>query len=107
MVLRAFKAEWKRRWYKKRNELVQQGEFTTSGRVRNPGKYFYLKLVKEVVDELNNRTIDNCSLARMSMIACGSIPNISGIWHVEQLSDELRGIVENNTEYFNGLDPES
>ena len=44
LVFRAFKAEWKRRWYMKRNELVRKGEFTTSRRVRNPGNNFLLEI---------------------------------------------------------------
>ncbi len=107
MVICAFKSEWKRRYYKRRDELVQQGEFTTSGTVRNRGKYFYLELFKEVGDELNNRTINSCGLARMSMIDRGLIPNTSGIWHIEKLSEEIWDIVENHMEYYNGLDPEN
>ena len=53
--LRAFKAEWRKRWEEKRNELVQASEYTSTGRIYNPGKHLFLKLVMQVVDELNSR----------------------------------------------------
>ena len=59
LVLCAFKSVWRKRWEEKRNELVQASEYTSKGRICNPGKYFFLKLIKEVVDELNSRTIGN------------------------------------------------
>ena len=46
-------------WDRKRNKIVEAGEFSSTGRICNPGKYFILQLVKEVVDELNSRTIGN------------------------------------------------
>ena len=105
MLLRSFKSKWRKRWDKKRNELVQARLFTNSGRVANPGKYFYLNLVTEIVDDLNNRTIGNCSIARKSMIKCGLIYNTSGTWEISQLTDQLQDIVQNNLSNFNGRNP--
>lgn len=105
LLLRCFKSEWRKRWYAKRNELVCEGEYTNTGRVRNPGKYFFLRLVKEIVDELNGRTEHGMSLARRSLMICGLIPGLNGVWSVQQLTPKLREIVENNMEYFEGQDP--
>ena len=105
MLLRSFKSEWRKRWDKKRNELVKERQFTNSRRVANPGKCFYLNLVNEIVDELNSRTIGNCSIAQQSMIKCGLIPNLSGNWEISQLTDKLQDIVQNILSYFNGQDP--
>ena len=65
---------------RKRNELVEADEFTSTGCIRDPGKYFFLQLVKEVVDELNSRTIGKLTLARKSSIMCGFIPSENGVW---------------------------
>ncbi len=102
LLLRSFKAEWTKRWDKKRNEKVQEGEFTSAGRVRNPGKYFFLKLVKEVVDEFNERTIGNISFSRKSLMMCGLISGENGVWEVGQLTDELQQVVKSYVQYFNG-----
>ena len=96
-----FKAEWSKGWEKRRNELVQEKEFTSTGR----GKYSFLQLVKEVVDELNSRTIGDINLARKSLILCGSIPDEDGVWKLEQLTPELRNIAESNIAYFHDQDP--
>ena len=50
---------------KRRNELVQENELTSTGRARNPGKYLSLQLVIEVADELNSRTNRNITLASL------------------------------------------
>ncbi len=80
--MRSFKAEWRKTWDKKRNELVEASEFISTERVRNPGKYFFLNLVKEVVEELNERTIGNISLSKKSLMTCSLISgeNSAGKW---------------------------
>ena len=85
--------------------LVQESDLTSLGCIRNPGKYFFLQLVKEVVDELNSRTIGNITLARKSLIMCGLIPDEDGVWKLEQLTPELRNIAESNIAYFHVQDP--
>ena len=47
---------------RKRYELVQASEFTSTRIICSPGKYFFLKLVKEDIYELNSRTIDHITL---------------------------------------------
>ena len=54
LLLCIFKAEWRKRLDRRRNYLVEAGEFTSTGRIRNPGKYFFLQLIKEVDDVLNS-----------------------------------------------------
>lgn len=78
LLLRAFKAEWRKIWDRRNNELVETGEFTSTGCIRNHGKYFFLQLLKEVVDELNSRTIENLTFDRKSLNMCGSIPGEIG-----------------------------
>ena len=95
-MLRCFKAEWKKRWYDKRNELVQSEGYTTTERPRNPEKHFLLDLVKEFVDDLNGRSYNGISIARQSLMMCGLIQGIDGNWAVDHLTSKLREIVEEN-----------
>ena len=65
LVFRSFKANWRQKWNQKRMELVRNNEMTSSGRIVNPGKRFYLELTKEVVGETNNQmTQSGLSVAR-------------------------------------------
>ena len=43
LLLRTFKAECRKSWVRIRNKLVEVGEFTSTGRIRNRGKYFFTK----------------------------------------------------------------
>lgn len=65
--------------YAKRNEMVDLHEYTTTSRLRKLGTYFFLKLVKEVVDELNSRMTNGMSLARISLMIFGLIPYGDGL----------------------------
>ena len=42
LLLRSFKPERRKRLGRRRNELVEASKFTSTGRIRNPGKYFFL-----------------------------------------------------------------
>jgi len=106
VLIRMFKALWRKKWELKRAQLMRNGDYTATGRLRNPGKHYYLRLVKETIDELNARTIGGISVARKSMIVCGLCKDIDGIWKREQLTSELQQIVADNLEYFNGALPE-
>ncbi len=88
-----------------RNELAANEDYTNSGRSRNPGKHFYLQQVRNIVEDLNSRTIDGLSLAKKSTIVCGLIPGENGLWSLEQSSSELREIFIDNMAYFDGEDP--
>ncbi len=61
--------------------------------------------MKEVVDDLNERTIRNISLSRKSLMMCDLIPGEKGVWELGQLTDELQQVVQSNLPYFNGQKP--
>lgn len=107
LILRLFKVEWRKRWDAHKFESIIQGNFTETGRIKKPPHSFYLNLVKEVVDALNNKIIDGISLACKAMIICGLAPSTDGIWRTSQLTHELREIVEKHPDNFNGLYPNS
>ena len=49
LLLRTFKAEWRKRWHSRRNESVEAGESTSTGRIRNTGKYFSYNWLKKLL----------------------------------------------------------
>ena len=108
IILRILKAEIRNRWEKYRADAVAAQSFTSTGRIPSPSKYFYLKLVRDVVDEINTRINPEAGMteARRALIMCGMIPSNSGIWKVEQLTPELQHIINKYTAYFNGAVPE-
>lgn len=88
ILLRIIKAEFRKRWEKYRADAVVAGIFTSTGRIPNPGKHFYLEIIRDVVDEINSRVdlSTGISEARRALMVCGMIPSIDGIWKVEQLT---------------------
>ena len=101
LILRISKAECRKRWARRRNELVEVGELTSTGRISNPGKYFFLEQVKKVVEELNSRTIGNLALARKFMVMCRFIRSKNGAWKLSYLTPELRTVAKSNLAYLN------
>lgn len=81
------------------------GNYTSTGRVENPGKHYYLELIKECFEELNSKMSEAVNMAMKSMIICGVIPDTDGEWKVSQLSKELQVVVNANMPYFHGLHP--
>ena len=65
-----------------------------SGKLKNPGKRFFLELVAIAVRAMNGMR-DSCGLkyARNSMIRCGMALYVSGRWHELQLTPELEQII--------------
>ena len=80
-------------------------EFNLTRRILDPRHYFFLKRVKEVVDELNSRTLGNRTSARKSLIMYGLIPPKDRVWSLEQLIFELRNIAQSNMAYLHGQSP--
>jgi len=107
LVLRAFKSLFRKKLNTRRTELCLENNQTDTGRLPNPGKRFYLELVKDFIDELNERMTGEIKNAQKAMIMCGFVPDSDGIWKIEQLSTELKVIVLNNLTYFNGQNPEA
>ena len=74
---------------------------TSDGRFANPGKHYYLELTNSVVDETNEMLTENgLSSTQKSKIICGMIPDVDDLWRREQLSDELKAIVEEYSAYL-------
>ena len=75
----------------------------SSGALENPGKTFFLKLAAEAVRRVNlQRDKNGVSFARKAMIRCGLSLDITGQWHVKQLSVELQQIIDTYRNHFDG-----
>ena len=75
------------------------------GRLVNRGKDYYLTLFKGCVEELNSRMSVGINIARKSMVTCGLIPDVDGVWKLKHLTKDILSIVNHNTAYFNELNP--
>ena len=66
-----------------------------SGKMKNPGKKFFLLLAKQAVQDVNNRwDADGTTYDRKAIIRCGMSLNLNGRWEVEQLTPASRLTVD-------------
>lgn len=67
-----------------KNNIFTAGE-KTSGKLKNPGKKYFLTLLNTVMETVNRmRTEDNLSYIRMSLIMCGLVKDLNRMRHIEQ-----------------------
>ena len=64
--------------------------------IQQPGQAILLTAHEKVVDEMNYESHNEISLVRNSMILCGMIPDLDGVWKISQLTSELQLVVEVN-----------
>jgi hypothetical protein len=75
----------------------------SSGKLKNLGNKFFLKLAAESVREVNKlRDKNRITYARKSMIRCGLSLDLKGVWCVKQLFPELQRIVKEYPSHFDG-----
>lgn len=98
-VISKIKDAWRRRWDHYKAELITRGEWMNgedgkSGRLKNPGKAFFLRLAADAVREVNNQRDKNgVPYARKAMIMTGISLNLNGRWEERQLTQELQEII--------------
>lgn len=72
-----------------------------SGKLKNPGKQYFLNLADECIKAVNEKRDENgLSYARKAMIMCGLSKGVDGIWRETQLFQHLQGIISDYREYF-------
>jgi hypothetical protein len=103
-LISKLKDAWRRKWEKKKCELIQDQRFSdVSGKLENPGHAYFLKLASECVVEVNKQRDSNgLNYARKALIITGMSRDITGVWHVEQLRTELQAIILKHKVHFNG-----
>ena len=102
------KNSWKRKWDAYKVKLIDGGERMksasgSSGKLKNPGKFFFLRLAAESVREVNAQKDKNgLSYARKAMMRTGMSLNLNGKWEESQLFLILQGIIAKHRNHFDG-----
>jgi hypothetical protein len=83
---------------------MKEGQWASgSGAIQNPGKTFFLHLAAKAVQLVNAmHDADGIGYARKALIRCGLSLDVTGQWHVPQLSLELQQIVGKHRAHFDG-----
>lgn len=109
-VIQKVKSAWSRRWEAHKLEMVSKGQWMdTSGKLRNPGKHFFLKLAAAAIREVNHQRDENgLSYARKAMIRTGMAMNMNNQWEEQQLFPNLQEIIRKHRNHFDGeeVDPQ-
>lgn len=85
-IIAKIKYSWTKRWYAYKSEMIRKGEWmkgtaASGGRLKNPGKKFFLRLEADSVREINCMADkDGVSYALKSMIRAGMSLNRNGRW---------------------------
>jgi hypothetical protein len=74
-----------------------------SGKLKNPGKPYFLSLVVAIVRDVNEE-VDAYDMiyARKSIIRCGLSLDQDGVWKTEQFFPELQQIIVEHQNHFEG-----
>ncbi|RLN69414.1 hypothetical protein BBJ28_00022260 [Nothophytophthora sp. Chile5] len=115
-VIAKIKDVWRRLWNEKKIELIEDKAWQnktrkngeSSGKLKNPGKYFFLGLASLAVQEVNaHRDENGLTYARKAMIRCGLSLDVDGKWSTCQLFPHLQEIIKKYPSHFDGEPAES
>lgn len=106
-VIQKIKQAWSTRWEAHKMSLIQSNEWKDgSGKLKNPGKRFFLKLAAQAVRDVNMQKDENgLTYARKAMIRTGLALNVNGIWEESQLFPKLQEIIKKHRSHFEGQPP--
>ena len=111
-VISKIKDEWTRRWDIKKLELINGNDWSNnvradggwSGKLKNPGKSYFLQLAADCVRAVNAmRDYAGLTYARKAIIRCGLSLDVTGFWHVKQLTPELQAIIAKHKIHYEGV----
>ncbi|KAG3156171.1 hypothetical protein PC128_g21935 [Phytophthora cactorum] len=114
-VIAKIKDVWSRLWNDKKIELIEDEQWQTkvrkdgsySGKLKNPGKRFFLELAVAAVGEVNQKRDESwISYARKAMMRCGLSLSVDGTWSTAQLFPHLQEIITRYPQEFAGKNPE-
>lgn len=108
-IIQKIKEAWRARWEKYKYESIKEGDWADgvggkgSGKLKNPGKRFFLRLAADAVREVNGQRDKNgVQYARKAMMMCGMSLNLNGLWEESQLTEDLQAIVAKHRNHFDG-----
>ncbi|RLN91689.1 hypothetical protein BBJ28_00026100 [Nothophytophthora sp. Chile5] len=107
-VIAKIKNVWRRLWNEKKIELIEDEAWQNkarkngnwSGKLRIPGKHFFLSLAAKAVQE--GRDTHGLTYARKVMIRCGLSLGMDGTWSIQQLFPHLQENVKKYPSHFDG-----
>lgn len=111
-VIAKIKDAWRRQWDLKKAEMMGNGAwmgsgYGQSGKLKNPGKVFFLHVTANAVREVNQqRDRNGLKFARKAMIRTGMSLNVNGLWEESQLFDKLQVIFAKHRSHFDGEEVE-
>ncbi|RLN96449.1 hypothetical protein BBJ28_00024737 [Nothophytophthora sp. Chile5] len=96
--IQRIKEHWRRLAERRNMDAIRKGDWKTgtssSGKLANPGKKFFLELAAECIRLVNlEKDKNGDNWAKKSMVQCGLDVPRDGVWKIEQLSRELKEIV--------------
>ncbi|ORY38863.1 hypothetical protein BCR33DRAFT_768996 [Rhizoclosmatium globosum] len=94
---------WTKIWNKEKLRMLENEDVSeASGKLKNPGKHFFLRTASQSVKDANSqKDSDGLSYTRKAMIRCGlSLEN--GEWKESMLSKQLQDIMNKYRENFDG-----
>lgn len=108
-VIQKIKRAWSTHWENYKMQMIQKGMWRdSSGKLRNPGKRFFLELSARCVREVNmQRDADGLRYGRKAMIMTGLALNTNGQWEIGQLTPELQRIVRKHQTVFDAARSEA
>lgn len=83
---------------------IMAGEWSEgSGKIKNPGKLYFLKLASKAIRAVNAQRDENgLTYSRKAMISMGMALNTNVIWEESQLFPVLQAIIQKHRNHFNG-----
>jgi hypothetical protein len=103
-LIQLIKTIWGRKWLEYVLNVIKSKNMSTSGKIPNPQKHWYLRTMAETLKEANEKMYDNRTVnaARKAMIQCGLDVPDDGVWKVEMLTKQLQRIIQQYGVYFEG-----
>lgn len=101
------KKDYRRLCADERRRQRETDEYKKTGKIPNTGKHGILQMIGKVAEMSSRPTKDDMHPAKKALIETGLDVPESGVWSVDMLHSELRQIVQENKEYFDGTIPES
>ncbi|KAL0244865.1 hypothetical protein GEMRC1_008947 [Eukaryota sp. GEM-RC1] len=88
--------------------LIENGNWEQSGKLKKPGKKYFLELASRCIQKLNEQHDDDgLTYPRKAMILCGLALNTTGRWEESQLKPNLQLIIDKYKTNFLGLKPDT
>ena len=110
-IVSKIKDVWTKHWKEKKTELIAsnawlntaRGDGQWSKKFTNPGKWFFLQLAADSIEDVNREVdCDNISYAQKAIIRSNMALDLDGTWSVHQLFPHLQELIAKHEPIFHG-----